>query len=203
MRDRHLPPTDTKPPKKSVTPQRADIPLDPWQDWQPQWHDRDGKVTPHTIQERQAPTETVIIYHPGHAEEQRCQRRLLDARLWESLDPTLQAAATEIAYAYESLSKGLGFSTSNWERVPGARNPAAAANSHARINGAYFDWANACHGAEISHTMVIDVLCFGIACKALDRDRRVRTGNSRANLIGGLELYAHLQGWHARKAPRR
>lgn len=187
-------PPASAPANKNKAPPRKNTGTfeDPWRDWNPKWQNTEN---PHDLQERIAPTEAVEVHNAQERESRQCRRRLVDARLWDSFDSTLQQAATEIAYAFEALSKGLGFSTSNWNRVPGARNPTAAANSHARLTGIYIDWTRACHDAKVSHSMVIDILCFGISCKALDRDRRVRGGKSRQNLLDGLDLYARMRGW--------
>jgi hypothetical protein len=59
----------------------------------------------------------------------------------------------------------------------------------------YFDWARKCAQKKIHHAMVVDVLCFGLPCRLLDRDRRLKNGATRANLMRGLSLYCELRGW--------
>lgn len=171
------------------------VTADPWHDWQPQWHDSKKASTPHSVQEKHSPTVPVTLRVSASRDDYTCQRRLLDARLWDSLPREAQDAAADIAFAYEALTKGMGAATSNWARVPGARNPAAVANAHGRLSGSYMDWAASCTREGISHSMIIDVICMGISCSALDRDRRVRKGTSRQNLHDGLMLYARQQGW--------
>ncbi len=188
-----LPPRTTKAKRKPPTPVHQSLPVDPWQDWQPQW--QGAKDTPHAVQERHSPTTPVKMRVSAAREDYACQRRLLDARLWDSLPREAQDAAIDIAFSYEALTKGLGATTSNWSRVPGARNPGAVANAYGRLSGAYMDWARSCQQEGISHSMIIDVLCLGISCGALDSDRRVRKGTSRQNLLDGLMLYARLRGW--------
>lgn len=182
------------PPATPVKQQPAHL-SDPWQDWQPRWQGRGDTTTPHAQQETTHPTTPVTVRVNAERSEYVCQRRLLDARLWDSLPSEAQDAAGEIAFAYEALTKGLGFATSNWQRVGGGRNPMAVANGFSRLSGTYMDWARACVTEHISHSMVIDVLCMGISCAALDRDRRVRSGTSRRNLQDGLMLYARLRRW--------
>ena len=166
---------------------------DPWHNWQPQW--AGSETTPHRTQERHAPTQAVTLRQHDKQQEQSCRRRILDARLWDSLSQEEQDAAYEIALAYESLTKGLGAGTSDWSRLPGARNPSAVANAYGRLSGGYMDWARRCQTSGVSHSMIIDILCMGISCSALDRDRRVRKGTARQNLLDGLTLYARLRGW--------
>lgn len=189
-----LPPrTPTKKPSSSRTQQSAHF--DPWHDWQPQWRAGKKDTSPHSLQEKHSPTVPVTMRVSADRDDYACQRRLLDARLWESLPREAQDAATDIAYSYEALTKGMGAATSNWARVPGARNPSAVANGYGRLSGHYMDWARACQKEGISHSMVIDVVCIGVSCSALDRDRRVRKGTTRQNLYDGLMLYARLRGW--------
>lgn len=168
---------------------------DPWDDWQPQWQHNQERSSPHRVQEQHSPTVPVTVRISATREDYACQRRLLDARLWDSLPREAQDAAIEIAFSYEALTKGLGATTSNWARIPGARNPSAVANAYGRLSGAYMDWAHACAKEKLSHSMIIDILCVGISCSALDQDRRVRKGTSRQNLYDGLMLYAQLRGW--------
>ncbi len=173
---------------------------DPWRDWQPQWQTRaaSGKntdeTTPHDLQERHAPTQTIRLATQGGRSETVCQRRIVDARLWDSLDDLQQKAAAEISRTFEQLNRGMGFASSDWQRLPGGRH--AGGDGHTLLAGPYIDWTTACAREKISHSMVIDILCFGISCTALDRDRRVRSGTSRANLMAALTLYAKLRGWH-------
>ncbi len=124
------------------------------------------------------------------------QRRITDARLWESFSPSQQDAAQEIAFAFESMSQGLGFTTVNWHRLPGCRSANNAVEAREKLLADYVGWSRACHSAGVSHSMIIDVLVFGFACRALDQDRRVRSGWSRRNLLDGLNLYCRMKGWN-------
>lgn len=185
------PPVKNKAAKPKKPAQPAAELNDPWRDWQPQWQLRGGvsSDSPHDLQERHAPTEPVRVRHG----DSTCQRRIVDARLWDSLDDLQQQAALEIAATYERLSRGMGFASSDWQRVPGSHG--GGGDGHTLLAGPYIDWTTACARAKISHSMTIDILCFGISCTALDRDRRVRSGTARANLGAALTLYAKLCGW--------
>lgn len=195
MRQTTLLPPRT-PVKKTSSPSASHtLQTDPWHDWHPRWATEKKASSPHSTQEKHSPTVPVTMRVSAGRDDYACQRRLLDARLWDSLPQEAQDAATDIAYSYESLTKGMGAATSNWARVPGAHNPSAVANGYGRLSGNYMDWARACQKEGISHSMVIDVVCMGISCTALDRDRRVRKGTSRQNLYDGLMLYARLRGW--------
>lgn len=169
------------------------LPIDPWADWKPEW--RGKNKTPHAQQEKHSPTESVTVRLSSERTTQKSQRRIVDARLWESLSGEQQDAAIEIALAFEMMGKGLGYVTSDWQRIPGCRGPGNVGAAHARLINGYVDWTKQCHREKISHSMIIDVLVFGFGCRALDRERRTASGTTRQNLMDGLTLYCVLKGW--------
>jgi hypothetical protein len=156
---------------------------DPWAEWKPQWTDK--QQTPHDIQEKHSPT----------VRTDQSQRRIVDTRLWEGMTESQQNAAIEIADSYDMMKQGLGYVTSDWQRIPGCRGPSNIAEAHARMMNFYMEWAKKCAGRKISHAMVVDVLCFGFPCALIDRDRRLKNGATRQNLMRGLSLYCELRGW--------
>jgi hypothetical protein len=166
---------------------------DPWADWKPQWTGK--KKTPYDVQERHSPTERVNVRLTAERRVQQSQRRIVDARLWESMTAPQQDSAIEIAAAFEMIGRGLGYVTSNWQRVPGCRGPSHAVDAHARMIRFYIEWAQMCAKRKISHAMVVDVLCFGFTCRMIDRDRRLKNGGARENLMEGLALYCEVRGW--------
>lgn len=175
---------------------------DSWLDWKPIWSHK-KKETPHDYQERHSPTEGVALRLSSTKEVTQSQRRIVDARLWDAMEPAHQRAATEIALAFETMGRGLGYIVTDWKRIPGAGGPASAAEMHSRLINCYIDWTKRCHRQNISHSMIVDILVFGFSCKALDRDRRVKTGFSRENLMQGLVLYSEMKGWiHKPSRPR-
>ena len=173
---------------------RQQLPLmefgNPWEGWQPAW--TQSGATPHSWQERHSPSIPIA----SRAQE-RGQRRIVDARLWEAMTQAQQDAALEIARVFESLSRGIGFSVSDWTKPPSMRGSGGAnpAEIHARLLNGYGEWTLRCKKAGVSHSMIIDILVFGFSCQALDRDRRRRAGWSKANLLKGLGLYCALKGW--------
>lgn len=166
---------------------------DPWADWKPQW--TGAKTTPHDVQEKHSPTKAVAVRVTADRKQEQSQRRIVDARLWEQMTPPQQDAALEIAAAFEMMGRGLGYVTSNWARIPGCRGPSSATEIHGRMINMYVAWAEACAKRKISHSMVLDVLCYGHSCRAVDRDRRLKNGSARENLMKGLALYCELRGW--------
>lgn len=160
-----------------------------WQGWSPEF----SGTTAHAQQERHSPTRAVTL----RGAPARCNRRLTDARLWDSLPLPLQDAAREIAAAYHVLSHGLGYAASDPARLPGARGTATSnpLEWHGRAIRHYTRWAKACKQARIHHSLVVDVLVFGFSCRAIDRDRRAKRGFARLNLALGLALYCEIRGW--------
>lgn len=196
----------TPPPAADRRGSVADPFHDPWADWQPQWQKqprRKNKSVPdtkpetvHDRQESHSPTESVSLRVSATRQDVRCQRRIVDARLWDAMTFPQQDAALEIAKAYETMGRGLGYISSDWQRIPGGNRFAGnIADAHSRLINRYIDWTKACHKEKISHAMMIDILAFGFSCRAVDRDRRQRSGTARQNLLDGLALYCRLQGW--------
>lgn len=186
--------TFEKAPPARRKPRKDIASFDPWADWKPQWSHKE-RQSPHDFQERHSPTESVTLRLACAKETVRSQRRIVDARLWDAMGASQQRAALEIAAAFETMGRGLGYVASDWQRVPGATGPSSVAEAHSRLINTYIDWTRRCHGRKVSHAMVIDILVFGFSCKALDRDRRVRSGAARENLMEGLSLYAEMRGW--------
>jgi hypothetical protein len=162
---------------------------DPWVDWKPRWTGK--QQTPHDIQEKHSPT----AKQSGLSGADQSQRRIVDTRLWEGMTESQQNAAIEIADSFDMMKQGLGYVTSDWQRIPGCRGPSNIAEAHARMMNFYMEWAKKCAGRKISHAMMVDVLCWGFPCGLIDRDRRLKNGSTRANLMKGLSLYCELRGW--------
>lgn len=189
---------DTKPPAVSPVAHRSRTSapeglFDPWADWKPVWTGK--KQTPHDLQETHSPTEKVSVRLTAERTQQTGSRRIVDSRLWEAMSGEQQSAALEIALAFETMGRGLGYVQSDWQRIPGCRGAMHAAEMHSRLINSYIDWTKACHKQRISHAMIADILVFGLSCRKVDHDRRMRTGSARQNLMEGLSLYARLKGW--------
>jgi hypothetical protein len=187
----HTPPFPPKPRNSGETKRPS---LDPWADWKPVWNDTS---LPHSRQEKHSPTVPVKTVRTtvSAVSQPQTQRRIVDARLWAALTPAQQTSALEIALAFETLGRGLGYIASDWKRIPGCRGQSNAADAHARLVNTYIDWTQRCQRKKVSHAMIVDVLVFGFSCRQVDRDRRQRTGTARKNLVDGLCLYCALKGW--------
>jgi len=164
-----------------------------WTGWKPDW--APGADTPHRQQEKHSASETVRLRNNKTRETEESRRRITDARLWEAMSGAQQDAALNIAFAFETMGKGLGYVTSNWQRIPGSSGPGNAADMHGRLIHGYVEWTKLCAKEKVSHSMIIDILVFGFSCRSLDRDRRTAAGFSRQNLLAGLSLYCKMKGW--------
>lgn len=178
---------------KDLPPPPADLSQDPWADWRPSWTGKNR--TPQDLQERHSPTEQMNVRVTPERQQHQSQRRIVDGRLWESMTAVQQDAAIAIATSFDMMGRGMGYVLSNWQRIPGCRGSANVTEAHARMIKAYIEWAQKCAPRKISHSMVVDVLCFGFSCRMIDRDRRLKTGSTRGNLMQGLSLYCELMGW--------
>lgn len=181
---------DEKRPKKEALP-AVSLLQDPWVDWKPQWQEKD---TPHPQQELHSPTEEVLLRLAAEKETLAARRRIADARLWNAMTLVQQDAAIAIANSHELMGRGLGYVASNWHRIPGCRSSSNVSEAHARMISTYMDWAKACATKAISHACAVDVLCYGFSCRMIDRDRRLKNGSTRKNLMKALTLYAELCG---------
>jgi len=182
---------------------------DIWRDWRPEWPARPRRKSPpstaaqaaapqtadvHARQELLAPTTPVRLRGAAGGEDVT-RRRIVDARLWDAMSGAQQDAALQIAMAFETMGRGLGYVSSDWQRIPGATGAGNAGAAHGRLVHGYVEWTKQCHREKISHAMIIDILVFGFSCRQQDSDRRLRRGSARKNLMDGLTLYCLLQGW--------
>ena len=125
---------------------------------------------------------------------QRVTRRLLDARLWESLDPDQQRAAERIASGFAILSRGMGMQSSALGKPRVDGNPLEP-DYPVRLVEDYFRWGRACQEKGLEHAMIMDVLGYGFSCAETDRRRRRRKGTTAAQLRAALDLFCRLRGW--------
>ncbi len=153
--------------------------------------------TPHDFQEHHSPTEKASINILNKKKTKTNQRRIVDNRLWNAMNSTQQKAAITICISFEIMSNGTNFSKSNWEKTPESSNTNYnAPDKHIQMIDNYTKWANECLNQKISHTIILDILCFGHSCRSVDKARRIRKGTARKNLMNGLNLYCQMKGWN-------
>ncbi len=139
----------TDDPDDKIKTGRPDALFDPWAGWQPAWTTRHrGRhrknappVTPHDHQETHSPTEAVELRLSAERTTTRSQRRIVDARLWDAMTPAQQDAALEIDYAFQLLSRGLGYRMSDPHRMRhgGGRGQGGEIERQAQRIAEYFD----------------------------------------------------------------
>ena len=155
-----------------------------WEDWHPLWNKNSN--TPHYFQEQHSPTKKI--------KNTNIHSRIIDLRLWNSMSAEQQDAALEISSAFETLTKGIGYTNSKWDKLPGSKN-FNISELHADLINSYMKWAEECIKRQIKHAVIVDILCFGLSCYDCDKRRRIRKGKSKENLLAGLALYCKLRGW--------
>ena len=171
----------------------TDILKDSWSDWKPVWTKKNR--TPHDVQESHSPTMQVAVRSAAEKKTYKSQRRIVDARLWAAMSSSQRDAAVEIATAFEMIGRGMGYVLSNWQRIPGCNGQSNISEAHARMMNIYMAWTKRCVGKKISYAMTVDILCFGFSCRMIDRDRCLKNGSTRKNLMQSLSLYCVLRGW--------
>lgn len=142
---------------------------------------------PATWQARHSPVVAASIIPEGEKRRRPCQRRLLDARLWDSLNPQQQANAQRIERAFRIMSRGLGLRLSSFMQSFGGGSNES--EREADLIAAYFTWGRAVQKQKLSHAAAIDILIYGRSCREVDALRRKRKGWARENLASALSLW--------------
>lgn len=168
----------------SSQPLTKNIRKESWKEWNPIWTNKN--LTPYDFQEKHSPTTKI---------KNNLKARITDIRLWNSISSAQQDAALEIASSFETLTKGIGYISVNWNKIPGTKTSYNISELHAELINIYMQWGKKCIKQNISHSMIIDILCYGLSCSASDKQRRIRKGSSKINLIEGLEVYCKMRGW--------
>ena len=155
---------------------------------------RNRKREPTDWQEWHSPTEPVEVEIAKKPRRivQTCRRRIVDARLWDSMSPQQQDAALIIEEGFRILTAGQRIKLQSVERVsPGHFNYEKVARAERR----YWEWAIEAVKRRIDHSAIIDILAFGKPLADIDRRRRKKKGYARLALREGLDLFCEMQGW--------
>ena len=140
---------------------------------------------------KQEPDSTVRLLR------ERVTRRVLDARLWKSLEPDQQRAAERIATGFAILSRGMGMQSCALGK-PRVDGTPQEPDYPVQLVEDYFRWGRACQGEGLEHAMVMDILGYGFSCAETDRRRRRRKGTAAEELRAALDLFCRLRGWRGR-----
>lgn len=150
---------------------------------------------PEAYQEVHSPTVSVEVKISGTRNKEQCRRRLLDARLWDVLSDDQQRAAVYIEIGHRAFTRGMGISPPKYERTDPGKHQDGLTGYVER----YFDWCEETRRFGVNAMVTIDVLCFGLTLRNVDRTHKRRKGWSRDQLHRALDLYAMQQGWVARR----
>ncbi len=179
--------------------------FDEWENWQPDWSFKSKKKktkktanntqNPHALQEQHSPTTAILVKTSNKRKSKKYQQRILDARLWNKMTNAQQDAALAIDRAFQLMSKGLGYRIS----APHLAKISTSRVNHSDYEGEliniYFKWAKSCKEKELHHSAAIDILIYGKSCIEVDRNRRVRNGWAKNNLLESLNIYCKIRGW--------
>ncbi len=176
---------------------------DEWTEWKPDWSFKSKKNkknitisdTPHSLQERQEPTTSIKLKLTESRTTTKHQQRIVDARLWGVMSPFQQNAALAIDRAFHLMSKGLGYRISAPEKLRTGKSHNNNTDYEGELISVYFEWAKNCQKSNLHHSPALDVLVYGLSCYKVDRNRRVRNGWTRTNLLACLDIYCEMKGW--------
>lgn len=163
---------------------------------------RDGEWTaPEAWQESHSPTEDVKVRYRQDGAKRvdmiLCRRRVVEARLWRGLDPSLQDAAVAIERGFSLVTRGMGHKPPSYELGNGGKGGYGDRDVDAMED--YWVWAKEAVRQRVDHAGIILVLVEGMALAGLDMMRRKRKGYAKAELIEGLNLFCRLRGWPTQK----
>ncbi len=96
-------------------------------------------------------------------------------------------AAELILRGFHLRTDGLGMRTQSWGGPPRGRG--ASEDWQQALMRRFLHWAVAAQGEGLSVAAALDFIVFGKSCRAIDRERRRRSGYARRNLLDSLELY--------------
>ena len=120
-------------------------------------------------------------------QQQLCRRRRDDARLFESLSEKQQRAFELIGMAFRAVTQGCGWNIRSMEAI--GRGTSSFSEHQLELRDHYRAWVDKCRKAGLHIGMSLDIVAFGLSCRAIDSERRVRKGTARLNLAECLDLW--------------
>jgi len=152
---------------------------------------------PECWQEKHSPTEDVKVRYRQEGlkriEVIQCRRRVLEARLWDGLHPSLQDAAVAIERGFSLVTRGMGHKPPVYELRGSGKGDFSDWDSEAMAE--YWAWALEAQRQRIDHAAIILVLVEGMALAAVDAARKKRKGYAKEQLLDGLNLFCRMRGW--------
>jgi hypothetical protein len=162
---------------------------------------RSDNTPPEAWQERHSPTEEVKVRYRQDGAKRvdviQCRRRVLEARLWDGLHPSLQDAAVAIERGFSLVTRGMGHKPPSYELGNGGKGGYSDRDVDAMED--YWTWAKEAQRQRVDHAGIILILVEGMSLTGLDAARRKRKGYAKAELVDGLNLFCRLRGWPTQK----
>lgn len=145
-------------------------------------------------QERHSPTVpvTVRILGLGRATDTRARRRKDDADLMLRLSVVQMACAEELREAYVAIVGEVSIRCANYEgSVRGGRPGAAAWLPLTDLTTQYRAWQIKCgrRRPRVNTGVVLDVICKGMSCRAIDAQRGRRAGYAAQEVRQALTIW--------------
>ena len=143
---------------------------------------------------RAAPTEAIQLRDIHGAERSRTltvERRIVDAKLWDSLTPVEQDAMMAIEAGLRVLSAGIGFKGPSWVFTSGGGFQADSAQQKAADN--VLTWQRYMLRKQLPFLVTQSIVADGASLRDIDRAYRKRKGWARACLGEGLRVFEELR----------
>lgn len=158
-------------------------------------------LAPESWQEKHSPTEDVKVRYRQDGRTRidviQCRRRVLEARLWDGLHPSLQDAAEAIERGFSLVTRGMGHKPPSYGLGSGGK--AGYSDRDVSAIEDYWAWAKEAQRQRIDHAGIILILVQGVSLAGLDAARRKRKGYAKAELMEGLNLFCRQRGWPTQK----
>lgn len=138
----------------------------------------------------------IIVSHSPRRVTQPCIRRIVDARLFDSLGYRHEDAAQAIYDGFRAITEGLGYKPAGYERLDRAHGTAARVRDYLNDCTTYFwRWTHEMERYRIPRSPIINVFVFGFSCREMDKFKQKRHGWTRSVIDEGLGLYCKERGW--------
>lgn len=129
-------------------------------------------------------------------EVQQATRRKADARIWGAFSPEQEKAAEQIQAAWSVLAGDVNVRIGGYGSEGGRP---LGEDKRVQLVSYYREWANNARKDGFDASAIMEVLCYGAGLREVERSRSRRNGWAKDNLHDGLDRYAELRGWIARK----
>ncbi|MGI9489079.1 MAG: hypothetical protein ACR2RF_24980 [Geminicoccaceae bacterium] len=123
-------------------------------------------------------------------------RRIVDARLFDSLGYRHEDAAQAIHDGFRAITEGLHYKPAAFERLD--RSPGTVVRVRDYLTDCtrhFWRWGQEMQCYRLPTAPILDVFVFGFSCREVDRDRRKRNGWTKSIIDEGLGLYCKERGW--------